>query len=130
MSQLGLRYTSPNGLKGKLYFYITKKEFDEHNKPRYYIRVQEKTEISSSQIPIYDFLGFFNAHKGLFTLYPQKRLNDSVLDYPFIKQNINYMFVYDVSKLRTYLPLELRLVQYQEIEGTDLEAIFSEASKI
>lgn len=125
MSQIGLSYKSPSGVSGKIYFYIiSKKQGKMAGSLQYTIRAYESYG-DVVRTSIHQYIGFYNSRKERFTLYPNRRLNPSFLDYPFIRRDINAFWVYDSSMLRKDLPPELRINELKEVsEDTDLGELF------
>ena len=124
MSQLGLPYKSPLGICGKIYFMIIAKQPGKMaGSIQYTIRAYE-TYGDGGWIPIHQYIGFYNSHKEKFILYPNRRLNTSFLDYPFVRRDINALWVYD-GMMWHDLPPELRVNDLREVSSdVDLGELF------
>ena len=111
----GFSYTSPDGYSGKIRFEITEKIPWKNGETCYIIRASEVFNDYMPPTWIYMFRGFYNKYKDVFTLYPNKRLNPSFLDFPFTRFSISPVFVTDLT---------VRPIMDELLPGDDIGAYF------
>lgn len=93
-----LPWKSSDDTKGKIRFEIVKKEPGKNGSTCYVIRVSEIFGDFSDGILIQEYSGFYNRQKDKFILYPRKVKNQSFLEYPFTRHEVNPFWVRDLTQ--------------------------------